>query len=199
MKTIAFAVIALLAAGSAMAGGDKSSNAFVDTSSIAGGANGFVNGTSSGVSKSSGCTIQVQLKGVTGLGDGDQVICIGSADVRALLLPGGGGNSVVWRAPAKKGAIKIKNSVSVIDVAGQHCGSGNTVSWNATTTCYKPDATYDPATACNGVPGKGWIPAPAGTVNLLGLCQGGAVGQRIPPPSSGVIAETGMTIKTGAK
>ncbi len=199
MKRMVFAMMALLVSGSAvMAGGDKAAQPLVDTSSIAGGANGFTNGTSSGVSKSGGCTVQVQMKGVTGLTDGDQVICIGSADVKAALIPAGGGNSVVWIVPAKKGGIKIKNSVAVIDVAGQHCGSSNTISFNASTQCYKPDGAYNPATACSGA-GMLWIAAPVGTVNLVGLCQGGSIGQRIPGPASGLIAESGMTILTGAK
>ena len=72
------------------------------------------------------------------------------------------------------------------------------VDLNAGTACYKPDSGYDPATACGTVPGI-WIAAPANTTGLVGLCQGTVPGQRIPPPSSGEIARTGITILVGAK
>ncbi len=202
MKKIALATVALLLSGSlAMAGTDKTQAAFVDVSSVNGGLNGFTNGTSSGKSKSGGCTAQIQLKGLTGLSDGALVICTGSADVVVPTLPGGrGGNSIVWRAPVKSGGINVKNSFAVIDVGGNHCGSAKTVSYNSDTRCYLPDSGYDPAAACAGA-GMFWVAAPAGTVNMLGLCQGlsGSEGQRIPPPASGEIARTGMTIPLGAK
>ena len=44
-----------------------------------------------------------------------------------------------------------------------------------------------------------WLAAPANTTGLLGVCQGTALGQRIPPPASGEIARTGSTIPIGAK
>jgi len=183
----------------AWAGGDKSSTAFVDPSSLDGGANGFTNGVSSGSSKSSGCTTQIKIKGLTGLNDGDQVICIGSADVKAAALPpGGAGNSVVWTVPVAAGQIKLKSSVAIIDVGGNHCGSTKATAINSDARCYKPDGAYNPQTACGTIPGI-WIAAPANTTGLVGLCQGTAVGQRIPPPSSGEICRTGMTIPVGAK
>jgi hypothetical protein len=201
-RAVVFAAIAVLGSGSMVfAGGDKASTPFADTSSVAGGANGFTNGTSSGVSKSGGCTIQIQLKKLNTalIPDGANVICVGSADVLAASLPpGGAGNSVVWVSPAKAGGVKIKNSVAVLDVGGQHCGSSQTVSFNSGTTCYLPDPGYDPATACQ-LPAALWVPNPDPTSQLKGLCQGFALGYRIPAPSSGKIAETAMTILTGAK
>lgn len=183
----------------AWAGGDKAATAFVDVSSIDGGANGFSNGISSGQSKTGGCTTQIKMKGLTGINVGDQIICTGSADVKAAALPAGGaGNSVVWVVPAIAGGLKIKSSVAIVDVGGNHCGSTKVVSFNAETRCYKPDPGYNPATACGTVPGI-WIAAPVNTTGLVGLCQGTSLGQRIPPPSSGEIARTGMTILVGAK
>lgn len=198
-KFVGATIGALAFAAVASAGGDKAQTAFVDPSSIDGGANGFTNGVSSGKSKSGGCTTQIQLKGLSGINDGDQIICTGSADVKAAALPAGGaGNSVVWIVPAKAGGIKIKSSVAIIDVGGNHCGSTKATAINSEARCYKPDSGYDPAAACATVPGI-WIVAPTNTTGLVGLCQGTAVGQRIPPPSSGEIARTGMTIPVGAK
>jgi hypothetical protein len=203
MRKFMCAVIAGIAfAGVAWAGGDKAQTAFADVSSIDGGAHGFSNGVSSGSSKTTGCTTQIQMKGLSGVNAGDMVICTGSADVLASALPAGGaGNSVVWRVPAKAGAIKIKSSVAIITVAGQHCGSAKAISFNAETRCYKDDPGYDPAAACATIPAPGalWVAAPTNTTGLLGLCQGFALGDRIPPPSSGEIARTGMTIAVGAK
>jgi hypothetical protein len=200
MRTLACAVVTGFAlAGMAWAGGDKAQTPFADTSSIDGGSNGFSNGISSGSAKTTGCTTQIKFKGLSGINAGDQVICIGSADVRAAALgPNPAGNSVVWQVPALLGAIKIKSSVAIIDVGGNHCGSTKVVSLNASTQCYKPDPGYNPATACGTVPAI-WIAAPANTTGLLGLCQGVNQGDRIPPPSSGKIAETAQTILVGAK
>lgn len=202
MKKVLVAVMAVLTAGSAaMAGGDKVTTAFVDTSSVAGGANGFTNGVSVGTSKSGGCTIQIAMKNLnqTTIPDGSLLICIGSADVRAAALgPNPAGNSVVWTVPAKAGKLAIKNTVAVLDVGGNHCGTTQTVSFNSDTACFLPDGAYDPATACSAASGL-WIPAPVGTVNMKGLCQMFTLGARIGNPSSGKIASTGMTILLGAK
>jgi hypothetical protein len=188
---VAFATVA-------WAGGDKAATAFVDVSNS--GTNGFTNGTSSGQSKTGGCTTQIKFKGLTGVAAGDMLICTGSADVIAppIFNPPGAGNSVVWQVPAIAGGLKIKSSVAIISVAGQHCGGTTALSYNAETRCYKPDPGYDPQTACGTIPGI-WVAAPTNTTGLVGLCQGTAVGQRIPAPSSGEIARTGMTILVGAK
>ena len=200
MRKLACAIMAGFAfAGIAWAGGDKAQTPFADTSSINGGSNGFTNGISSGSTKTTGCTSQIQLKKLSGVNAGDLLICIGSADVRAAALgPNPAGNSVVWRAPAVLGGLKIKSSVAIIDVGGNHCGSTKAVDLNAGTACYLPDPGYNPATACGTVPGI-WIAAAPNTSGLIGLCQMTSIGQRIPPPSSGKIAETGMTILVGAK
>ena len=199
MRKFVCAVIAGVAFSTvAWAGGDKAATAFVDVSNS--GTNGFTNGTSSGQSKTSGCTTQIKFKGLAGVNAGDMLICTGSADVIAppIFNPPGAGNSVVWQVPAVAGGLKIKSSVAIIVVSGQHCGSTTALSYNAETRCYLPDSLYNPATACGMIPGI-WIAAPSNTTGLVGLCQGTAVGQRIPPPSSGEIARTGMTILVGAK
>lgn len=202
MKKVLVAVMAVLTAGSAaMAGGDKVATAFVDTSSVDGGSNGFTNGVSAGTAKQGGCSIQIAMKGLntTTIPDGSLVICVGSADVRAAALgPNPAGNSVVWTVPAKAGKIAIKNTVAVLDVGGNHCGSAKTISSNSDTACFLPDGGYNPQTACSGAGGL-WIPSPVGTVNLKGLCQGFTNGFRIPNPSTGKIASTGSTILLGAK
>lgn len=199
MRKFVCAVIAGVAiAGVAWAGGDKAATAFADVSNS--GTNGFTNGTSSGQSKTGGCTTQIKMKGLTGVNAGDVLICIGSADVIApgVFNPPGAGNSVVWEVPAITGGLKIKSSVASVSVGGQHCGSTLAISYNAETRCYKPDNTYNPQTACQSIPGI-WIASSDTSTGLQGLCQGTAFGQRIPPPSSGEIARTGMTIPVGAK
>jgi len=190
---VAFATVA-------WAGGDKAATAFVDVSSVDGGANGFSNGVSSGQNKTGGCTTQIKMKGLTGVSLGDQIICTGNADVVAppAIPSPGAGNSAVWRVPAIAGGLKLKSSLAIVDVGGNHCGATKVISYNAETRCYKPDPGYDPAAKCATIPGI-WLAAPANTTGLLGVCQGTALGQRIPPPASGEIARTGSTIPIGAK
>jgi len=213
LLVLAAASLMLSSAQVSFAGGDANSEAFVDPSSIAGGANGFTNiistgGSSSGKSKGGKCLLQVQFKGITGYADGTQLICIAEADVRASALPAGlYGNSIVLRGAFKSGGVKMK-----ADLKKVACGSADAIAINGYITCYAPDADY--TNTDDGAPGTNWEeaclaagmvpianpslspvdPGPAKDA-LLGLCQGlGAnLGQRINPPPTGIVAEQGQS------
>jgi hypothetical protein len=214
---LAVASLVLSGAQVSWAGGDKTAEAFVDPSSLGGGANGFTNilstgGTSSGTTKSGSCLLQVQLKGLTGFADGAVLICIAEADVRAAALGGGAntfGNSVVLRASVKAGGAKLKADLKKVG-----CGSSDVIALNGFTSCYEPDADYsnvdDTAAGTNweeACLGAGMAPVANPSVappaidpgpvkdGLLGLCQGFApnAGERIPRPATGLIAEQGSS------
>jgi len=194
---IAAAALAV-AAGTGWAG-DKQGNSFVDISSLSGGSNGFTNGISTnlvfsvGASKSSSCKLKVQFKGLTGLSDGDLLICLPGADVKAAGLPAGGaGNSVVmnveWTALTGKGIGKADLRNFALG-----CGSTDAISWNGELDCYLPDGAYNPATQCGSDGGLWLAPTDPTKDNILGICQGAVLGFRITPPSSGLLAEQGGT------
>jgi len=194
MRKIAFLAAAGLLASSAVvwAGAkDQSSNTFVDIDAA-----GVINNTTGKTkTKSKGCTMQVQMKGVTGLADGDIVICIAEADVVGV-----GGNSLLFAAEAKAGQIKAKVPMGEAKfLGGVGCGSTEAISYNGNLRCYKDDATYrndagGPGTWRAACTAAGMIPGdPSGPTKLkanptqsiaIGLCQGFAAGVRINPPAS---------------
>lgn len=208
---LAAATVMLGSAQISWAGGDANSEAFVDPSSIAGGANGFTNiissgGTSSGKSKAGKCLLQIQFKGISGYADGTQLICIAEADVRASALPAGlYGNSIVLRGVFKAGGAKFKADLKKVG-----CGSADAIAIKGYMKCYAPNAAYtdtsSPGTnwqaACSAagmiaIPNPSLSPVDPGPAkdSLLGLCQGLAAnaGQRINPPASGLVAEQGQS------
>lgn len=187
-----------VAAGTGWAG-DKESSSFVDNTSLSGGSNGFTNGISTnlvfstGSSKASACKVKVQFKGLTGLSDGDELICIPGADVLGgPLPPGGAGNSVVmnvvWTALTGKGLGKADLRNFAIG-----CGAVDAVNWNGELNCYLPDGAYNPATQCASDGGIWLAPLDPDKDNLLGICQGVVLGFRITPPGSGLVAIHGST------
>jgi hypothetical protein len=193
------AAAALAAAAGTGWAGDKIASSFVDNTSLSGGSNGFTNGISTnlvysvGASKSASCKLKVQFKGLAGLSEGDLLICLPGADVRAAGLPAGGaGNSVVmnvkWTALTGKGIGKADLRNLALG-----CGSTDSVSWNGEMDCYLPDPGYNPATQC-GADGGLWLaPIDVDKDNLLGICQGAVLGFRITPPGSGLLAVQGGT------
>src|SRR5262249_36912276 len=207
MRTIfVVAGIVLLIGSTSFAGGDKAANAVADPSGLNGGANGFTNGTSAGAVKSAGCKIQGKIAGITGLADGDVVICIGAGAVYGTPLGPSTllGNAAIIRGVHTGGQINFK-----ADLTGVGCGnatlSAKIVSLDPTFACYKPDAAYsDPTspstnwhTSCAGIP----VDNPAAATGLpakvatLGVCQatsGSANPQAA--PLTGEIFETGQTI-----
>jgi hypothetical protein len=177
---------------------DKVASSYVDTTSLSGGSAGFTNGISTnatystGSSKSSSCKIKIQFKGVTGLSDGDELICLPGADVKAVSLPpGGAGNSVAMTVvySALTGKAQGKADLRKIE-GGLGCGSQDAISYNGELDCYLPDAGYDAEAACAGI----WLaPDATSTDNLLGICQGVVPGFRIGTPASALLAEQGST------
>lgn len=215
MRTTIFAVAVILAASPvAWAGGDKQADAFVDASSLGGGANGFTNGTSVGKLKAGGCKWSGQLKSLnmTAVPDGAHVICVSGAEVRSGLLPAETGNSVIFRGVAKGGQVKMKADLTTMDIGGLHCGTSMATSWGGETKCFLGsgapggDADYDDendsinwvskCTAAGMIVVKStlWIPgADPAKVNVLGLCQGTAPNQRIADPVGAEVARQGQT------
>jgi hypothetical protein len=202
---VATAVFSLLGSP-AWAGGDKVAEAFVDPSSLDGGLNGFSNGSSAGKVASKGCQIAVQVKGIStsALPDGQVAICLLDADIFTDALPGGPfGNTLVVQAQAKGGSLKTKSKLEPIG-----CGAGKTVTFNGGAECYLPDDAYRIGweQICTDA---GMTPLPYTDAkcanplddpkkcNTLGVCQGFVAdgGQRIPRPSSGLIAQQGSTIQ----
>jgi hypothetical protein len=196
---VATVILGLTASGSIA--GDKIGSSFVDNTSLSGGSNGFTNAISTnavysvGASKSAACKLKVQFKGLTGLSDGDLLICLPGADVKATGLPAGGaGNSVAmtvkWTALTGKalGKADLRNIAG-----GLGCGSVDSISWNGELDCYLPDGGYNAATQCASDGGLWLAPADPTKDNLLGICQGVVLGFRLTPPGSGLLAVQGST------
>jgi hypothetical protein len=190
-------VAAFVMAGNAALAADKSIEAFVDPSSVVGGLNGFTNQeVSTGKSKAGKCKMVIKFGGLAGFAAGDKLICIAGADVRATLglPPGLVGNSVVVHVVADGfGAAKGKANLTNIG-----CGTiSDAISINGSLVCYKPDLSYNPPAACAGaIPPMLWVPpTTTPTDQLVGLCQGfvAGAGERLPPPTSGVVAQQGLS------
>jgi hypothetical protein len=205
-RTLTVATVVLVIGSAAFAGGDKSANPMVDASSLNGGSNGFSNGTSSAAIKSSGCTLQGKIKGLSGLADGDVVLCIGAAAVLGTPLGPGTplGNAALVRGVHSGGQVKFKADLTAVG-----CGDPGTaakiVSFNPVFACFKPDATYaDPTspatnwhTSCAGIAldDPGAAAGDPAKASLLGICQALAgAANPLAPPASGMIAQTGQTI-----
>lgn len=204
MRRTALVGSLLLAVGvPALAGPkDQASNTMVAMQSLSG--NAVVNNFNTAISvKSKGCPLQLAMKGLSGVGDGDLIICVAEADVIAPpALPNPAGNSVVVALEVSKGSVKGK-----IDLAEIGCGAQDSVNFNSNLKCYLDDGVFlgsndatnwkascqaagmiavaNPATA----PAKLKLNPDQNIV--VGLCQGLSQGQRINPPSSLEIARQG--------
>lgn len=153
-----------------------------------------------------GCKLQIAAKGLTGLADGDVIICVAGTDVIAppTILPPGAGNAIIVAGEVKAGALKIK-----ADLTEALCGSNAATSFNTTMECYLDDPLYrTPAgtwvTGCTNV-GSVPIANPAADPDTLkvndtqnvvvGLCQNFAtLGARPDPPASALIAVQGSSL-----
>lgn len=192
-------VVGLMTSASLAA--DKIGSSFVDNTSLSGGSNGFTNGISTnlvfstGASKSASCKLKVQFKGVAGLSDGDALICLPAAEVKAAGLPASGaGNSVVMEAVYSTLTLKAQGKADLTNIiGGLGCGSTDAISWSGEMDCYLPDGSYNAATQCGSDGGIWLAPDDPTKDNLIGICQGVALGFRITPPSSGLLAVQGST------
>jgi hypothetical protein len=185
-------VFALAVACFALAGPkDKSQETLIDPSSVDGNGTTWDNKTVTGKVKTGGCKLQIQFKDAKAAIEGQNVICLGEADVIAdLLPPPGAGNTIVTRGIVSGGKLKIKGKMAAVG-----CGViSDAINFNATTTCYQEDPTWDPAVECpaSGSLGMLWIePSGFKEDSVEGLCQGLVLGDRINPPSSPVLAIQG--------
>lgn len=191
---IAFAMTSTAWAGAK----DKTSQTFVDID-----ATGIINNTTAKTkTKSKGCKLQAQMQTVTGLADGDIVICIAEADVLDI-----GGNSLILAGEVKKGKLKLKADISEATIFGSGCGSVEAISYNGSMTCYLDDPTYRLDTNVPGswreacglagmLPGDGpgttFLKANPTVPVVIGICQGFNEGERIGPPSSTRFAVQGQ-------
>jgi hypothetical protein len=203
MKRLVIVAAALAIALPAWAGPkDKSAETLVDPTSITGNLVTWNNATVTAKVKAGKCKVKIQFKDALAALNGQQVICVAGADVRATALPPGlFGNSIVMAGTVADGKLKISADLSQIG-----CGDQNAININSTISCYAQDADYTDANDLN--PGN-WkqVCINAATVmaalpivgdppladDLLGLCQGftAGAGERIDPPASALIAVQG--------
>jgi hypothetical protein len=180
-----------LALGSVALAGpkDKTQEALINPTDVAGNAS-WDNTVVATKVKTGKCKVQIQFKDASGV-EGQEVICLGEADViSSTLAPPGAGNGVVMKGIVSGGKLKIKGKMT-----GVGCGSEAAITLNSAVTCYEEDPTYDPAVACASMPGL-WVPQ--GSIvevkpdSIVGLCQGVTLGARIAPPASPLLAVQGM-------
>lgn len=204
MRKLALVMMLALVGPSAVLAGpkDQSSNTMVATQSLNG--NAVVNNFTTAITvKSKGCPLQLAMKGLSGVDDGDLLICLAEGDVIAPpALPTAAGNSVVVAVEVSKGSVKGKINLTEIG-----CGSTDAVSFNGNLKCYLDDGAFlssnDATNWKANCQAAGMIPvanpaeAPAKLkLNpdqnvVVGLCQGLSLGQRINPPNSLEIARQG--------
>lgn len=198
----------------ATARADKTAEAFVDPSSLAGGAFGFKNAIASnfaaktysvGALKQSGCKLKFQFKGLTGFADGEKMICLAGADANLAAFPLPTtpsvwfGNTIVVHVPYSTLTLKAASKADPADIG---CGGPDATAINASTSCYKWSATYNPATTCAGQGGL-WlanltfVTGQELTDGLVGVCQwfNPAGGERLTPPATGLVARDGVTTR----
>jgi hypothetical protein len=191
---LSFALVSMAFAGAK----DKTSNTVVDIN-----ATGVLDNTlaKTKIASKKPCQLQVQMQTLSGLSDGDVVICLAEADTYA---PIAGGNSVVIAAEVKSGKINLKANLAEVDIAGLGCGDVDAISYNGGIKCYLDDPTYR---GDANVPGSWRASCPflksaAPGITMLkdnptqpivvGICQGAIVGNRITPPPTAEFARTGQ-------
>jgi hypothetical protein len=214
-KLIIATAVATLCVSPAFAGPkDQTKDSLIGPQAIAG--NVTVNNATTAFSfQAKGCKLQIKAKGLQGVSDGDKIICIAGADVRADAIPNGAGNALILLGEAKSGGLGIKADLTEIG-----CGGSNQINFNGKLTCYLDDATYT-ATDVMTPPAGGWqqdcttsfaagtVAAPNCVANpttckklkvdtskpiILGLCQGflpGSLGNTLAGPTSALIAVRG--------
>lgn len=198
-KTLLIGALAVAVAAPAWAGPkDQIKQSLIGVDAIGG--NATVNNATTAFSMAAkGCTVQIKAKGLSGVADGDMVMCIVGADVKATGLPAGGaGNGVLLVGEVKKAGISLKASLAEIG-----CGGTDQINYNGNMHCYLDDATYRTtgwSTAClgagmapiaNAQPEPKQLKVNAGQNIVVGLCQGLSPGQRLPGPGAGLIAQWG--------
>lgn len=192
---------------------DQTKDSLIGPQAIAGNAT-VNNATTAFTMQAKGCKLQIKAKGLVGVNDGDLVICVAGADVRATAIPNGAGNAVIFLGEAKKGGLSVK-----VDLTEIGCGTTDQINYNGKLSCYLDDATYratDPMTPpaggwqqdCTTSFAAGTLAAPNCVGNpdcdklkvndtlpvILGLCQGflpASLGNELTGPTSALIAVRG--------
>jgi hypothetical protein len=193
-KTLMIGALAMAVATPAFAGPkDQIKQSLIGADAIAGNAT-VNNATTSFSMAAKGCTVQIKAKGLLGTADGDIVMCIVGADVKATGLPAGGaGNGVLLVGEIKKGGISLKADLTEIG-----CGGTDQINYNGNAACYLDSPAYrGPSggwtTAClgqgmapiaNAQPEPKQLKVNAGQNIVEGLCQGLSPGQRLPGPGT---------------
>lgn len=195
---LSFALVSMAWAGAK----DKSSNTVVDIN-----ATGVLNNTTAKtkVASAKPCSLQVQMQTLSGVSDGDVVICIADAD---LLTPVPGGNGVIITGAVKSGKLNFKANLAEVDILGQSCGDAEAISYNGGIRCFLDNPTYrgdalvpgswraDCAALggiASGAPGATKLKAPNSSQSVVvGLCQTFVVGNRLTGPASVEFARTGQ-------
>jgi hypothetical protein len=203
-RTVVMSALALALAAPAFAGPkDQAKETLVAPQSLAGNAQ-VTNATTTFVSQTKGCSLQIKAKGITNLADGAIVICLASADVITPPYgPNPVGRSVLLLGEVKSGGVSVKADLTEIG-----CGADEQVSFNSDLKCYLDDANYrsDPSSLwkilCLGQ-AMSWSVNAASepkklkvndTENVIvGQCRGSFPGARLPGPVAGtVIAQRGL-------
>lgn len=193
---LSFALVSMAWAGAK----DKSSNTVVDIN-----ATGTLNNATAitKIASSKPCALQVQMQTLSGVADGDIIVCVADAD---LLLPAGG-NGVVLTGAIKAGKLNFKADLSEVDIFGTGCGDVEAISYNGGIRCFKDDGAYrldagvgswrDDCAALggflSGAPGATKLNAPNDTQSVVvGICQTLTVGARLTGPTTTEFARTGQ-------
>lgn len=203
-RIFAVAVIACLIASTAWAGPkDKVKEALIQGTSIHGTGN-WNNDTVSAGYKSGKCKIKIAFKDTLAAIEGDEIVCLAGADVRATSLGGGTntfGNTAILKGIVTDGQLKMKGDLSVVG-----CGNASdSIAINGTMTCYNEDLAYAPdlptiTAKCSAMPGGGGLLLVGNAFfdgdNLVGVCQGSQAngGQRIGAPANGVLVVQGISV-----
>jgi hypothetical protein len=181
---------------------DQTKMAMIGRQAVAGNAT-VNNATTDFKVATKGCKMQLKAKGLSGLSDGDVIICTGGADVLGGPFVSPAGNTIVITGEAKAGQVKIKADLTEIG-----CGSSDVIQFNGSFACYLDDAPYrstdagvgswaDACTAATGIPLVNAAAAPdtlkANPTQrvVLGVCQAFTGGVRINPPTGAEIAVDG--------
>ena len=150
---VAALVAAVCLPGMALAGGTKSANNYVNPGDVSGpalpdttGAVGasFTNGVSAGASKGdSGCKVSWQFKGLTGIADGQEIICVSNSTVSVSGANLQVATGLVVKMVVTGGAAKAKLDLFAEGTGCNKSGGVNPVKAYAShVVCYEPDLAY---------------------------------------------------------
>jgi hypothetical protein len=201
-RTVLMSALALMIAAPALAGPkDQSKEALIAPQSMAGNAT-VNNSTTSFATQTKGCSLQIKAKGLTGIMDGEIVICLASADVQSPpTIPSTAGRSIIVLGEVRSGGMTVKADLTEIG-----CGVHEQISFNSDLKCYRDSPIYRGMTGqwqilCLGqamTPTANALPeAKTLKINdtenvILGECRGTTVGSRLPGPVGGtLIAQRG--------